>query len=330
MPTTPSRAWRWIRNGKATPFWKKGLFCIRINVPVGKEVQQVALGIDPGSKKEGYTVKSNTHTYLNVQADAITWVKRAVKVRREMRRGRRYRKTPYRKCRYNRKIGNLAPSTRARWQWKLRIVNWLSSVFPITDVVVEDIMAKTFKGGKRWNEMFSPIEVGKQYFYSAIKERFALHLFKGYETADMRSKLGLKKCSNKMSPRFEAHCVDSWVLAHSVVGGPLDNTSLLVVTPLRFHRRQLHAMVPQKGGVRREYGGTRSLGFKRGSLVKHPKWGLSYVGGTMEGRVSLHNIEDGKRLCQNAKPDDIKFLTYNTWRAIPPRPKDVVSIAKNK
>ena len=32
MPTTPARARRWIQNGKATPFWKQGVFCVRLNV----------------------------------------------------------------------------------------------------------------------------------------------------------------------------------------------------------------------------------------------------------------------------------------------------------
>ncbi len=76
MPTTDSRARRWISSGKATPFWRKGVFCVRLNVePSGRESQPVACGIDPGSKKEGFTIKSKAHTYLNVQADAVTWVK---------------------------------------------------------------------------------------------------------------------------------------------------------------------------------------------------------------------------------------------------------------
>lgn len=76
MPTTPARARRWIQRGKATPFWKRGVYCVRLNVePSAREVQPVAVGIDPGSKKEGYSVTSAAHTYLNLQADAVYWVK---------------------------------------------------------------------------------------------------------------------------------------------------------------------------------------------------------------------------------------------------------------
>ena len=87
MPTTPSRARKWIKSGKATPFWKQGVFCVRLNQePSDTKVQEVAVGVDPGSKKEGFTVKSDSHTYLNVQTDAVTWVKDAVKTRSQMRR----------------------------------------------------------------------------------------------------------------------------------------------------------------------------------------------------------------------------------------------------
>ena len=97
MPTKPSRARRWIKSGKATPFWKKGVFCVRLNVePSGRKLQEIAVGIDPGSKKEGFTVKSEAHTYLNIQADAVTWVGKQVAQRRRMRRGRRQRNTPCR------------------------------------------------------------------------------------------------------------------------------------------------------------------------------------------------------------------------------------------
>jgi hypothetical protein len=103
MPTTPARARRWIRSGKATAFWKGGIFCVRLNVePSARQTQPVIVGIDPGSKKEGYSVVSAAHTYLNIQADARTGVQEAEQQSTRMRRTRRYRKTPYRKMRPNR------------------------------------------------------------------------------------------------------------------------------------------------------------------------------------------------------------------------------------
>lgn len=142
MPTTPSRAKRWIKSGKATPFWKKGVFCVRLNVePSHRNYQPIAVGVDPGSKREGFTVKSKAHTYLNVQTHAVDWVKDHVEVRRNMRRARRFRKTPCRQNRANRLVNKqkLPPSTKARWQWKLRVCKWLSLIFPIAVFVVEDV-----------------------------------------------------------------------------------------------------------------------------------------------------------------------------------------------
>ena len=147
----------------------------------------------------------------------------------------------------------------------------------------------------------------------------------GFETYSMRQELGLKKSKNKLSNKFDAHCVDSWVLANSIATGHAkpDNTALIEIVPLEFHRRQLHRLQHQAGHVRSRYGGSRSAGLKRGSIVKHPKYGFSYVGGWQESptkkdpdrkTISLHDINSGKRLTQNALPIDCKFLSYNSWR----------------
>jgi hypothetical protein len=91
---------------------------------------------------------------------------------------------------------------------------------------------------------------------------------------------------------------------------------------MQFSRRQLHVQNPTTGGIRKQYGGTRSMGLKRGSWVKHPKYGLCFVGGSSKGRVSLHDLSGGKRLTQSAKLQDIAFLHYSSWRAaLPPLPK---------
>lgn len=317
MPTKPSRARRWIKSGKATPFWSKGVFCVRLNVePSARYKQPIVLGIDPGSKMEGYSVKSEAHTYLNIQAYAVTHVKKAVETRRNMRRARRFRKTRRRKPRFNnRKNKDLAPSTKARWQWKLRICNWLTKLYPITTFVVEDIKAKT-KGQKRWDQSFSPLEVGKNWFYTELKKLGEVITKQGYETKELRDSLGLKKSNQKLSNKFEAHCVDSWVLANWYVGGHIepDNTELFIIVPLRLNRRQLHMLQFVKGGIRRRQGGTRSHGFKRGSYVRHFKYGLCYVGGYMNNKISLHDLSTGKRLTQQAKPGDCRFICFASWR----------------
>jgi hypothetical protein len=317
MPTSNRKADRLIAKGRAVRRFDRGLFYIQLLDRVNGYTQAVAVGIDPGSKREAFTVKSAAHTYLNVQADAITWVKEQVETRRAMRRLRRYRKTPYRRVRGNRRQGQfrLPSSTRARWGWKLRLVNWLCRYYPATAFVVEDIRAATRQGKRRWNTSFSPLEIGKQWFYAELRKLRHVELLAGHEVADERNRLGLKKSRNKLSDSFDAHCVDSFVLANAWCGGHSapDNTAMLYVAPLRFHRRQLHRLQAEKGGLRKPYGGTLSLGFKRGSWVKHPKHGVCYVGGTTGGLISLHSLQDGKRLTK-VRPGTVQFLNRSSWR----------------
>lgn len=317
MPTTSARARRWIRQGKATPFWKGGVWCVRLNQePSLREKQPIGVGIDPGSKKEALVVKSTAHTYLNIQADAVTWVKEAEETQRTMRQSRRFRKTPCRQPRFNRARGSLPPSTKARWQWKLRLCHWLTRLFPVTTFMVEDIKAAT-KGKRRWDHSFSPLEVGKQWFYQELGKLAPVQTRQGWETKQLRESLELKKSKAKLAETFSAHCVDAWALAWAVVGGPTEpeNTRLLCLTPLPWHRRQLHRLQPDRGGKRKSYGGTRSLSFTRGTLIKHPKYGKVYVGGTLNGRLSLHALSTGKRLCQNAQENVCKKRTIVRWRA---------------
>ena len=233
MPTTPARARRWIRRGKATPFWKGGVWCVRLNQePSARATQPIAVGIDPGSKKEALVVKATAHTYLNIQADAVTWGKDAVATRSQMRRARRFRKTPCRQPRFNRARGGLPPSTKARWQWKLRLCRWLARLFAVSAFIVEDLKATT-KGKPRWDCSFSSLEVGKQWFYQELGKLAPIQTRAGWETKQLRDTLGLKKSKQKLAETFSAHCVDAWALAWAVVRGlsTPENTRLLCLTP---------------------------------------------------------------------------------------------------
>ena len=326
MPTTPPVARHLIKDGKATPYWSNGIFCIRLNYETTDYKQDVVVGIDPGSKKEGITVKSASHTYLNVQADAHDFVgnKRNKKgeitkpgkigKRAQNRRTRRSRKCPNRKQRTNRLANKrrIPAGTRARWDWKLRILDWLSKLYPITYVCVEDIKAWTLKNAKKWNQSFSPLEVGKQWFYSEIEKRWALLTLQGWQTKEIREKLGLKKSSNKLSETFSAHCVDSWCLAHHALGGVSipDNTDIFCIAPINTQRRCLHRENTAKDGKRNRYGGTvLGNGLVKNTLIKHVKYGITRLAGVnAKGLFSIYTLE-GKRLTTCAKQNDFKVLT---------------------
>lgn len=316
MPCHAARARQLIRKGRAIKRHDRGIAYLVLTERTTGETQPVALGIDPGSKKEAYTVQSEKHTFLNIQADAVTWVKDAVETKRNMRRVRRYRNTPCRANRKNRARGGIPPSTKARWGWKVRLATWMARYYPITTIVVEDIAAATKEGKRRWNTSFSPLQVGKEWCYAELGKLAELRAVPAHYSKPLREQAGLTKSKNKMSDGWNAHCVDSFVLASYVVTGPSkpEQTTILYIVPLQFHRRQLHRLQAARGGIRAPYGGTMSLGLKRGSWVRHPKWGVAYVGGTYKGRISLHEMQTGKRLTQGAKVGDCQVLCTAAWR----------------
>jgi len=328
MPCHPARARELVRRGRAVRRFRKGFFYIQLLDRSWEQTQPVVCGIDPGSEREGFTVKDAKRTFLNLLADAVTHVKEAMAIRREMRRGRRYRKTPCRKPRFNRRRGGIPPSTLARWSWKLRVARLLCSLYPISLFVVEDIKAKPRKGQRGCNASFSPLQVGKEWFYGELRKLALVTLVQGYKTAQMREELGLRKSSRKDEESFWSHCVDSWVLAASAVGGSVpEDTRIVRIAPLRFRRRSLHLRQPAKGGVRRRHGGTVSLELRRGTQVLHPRFGFCYIGGYMRGRLSLHAMHDGRRLTQHARLEDLTVLAPCSWRVWVPKKRKEVTAA---
>lgn len=317
MPCSRKRARKLMERKEAKPLWINGIFTIILQrEPESRYTQEVVVGIDPGSKVSGLTAKTEASTLLNIQYLAPTHVKKKVEERKELRRGRRQRKTPYRKCRFNRRVEErLPPSTRARWQQHLNLAHSVNKLYPVTHVVIEDISAVTKKGQRKWNKSFSPLEVGKKWFKSEVEKHFEYSTYKGFDTYSERNRLGLKKNSNKTKEDFYTHCVDSWVLANLVVGGHTspEQTKVLYLKPLVYHRRKLHVTVPAKKGIRKPYGGTMSLGLKRGTLVKHPKWGKTLVGGNSKGRISLHELSTNKRIARNAKKEDLTIIKVLKW-----------------
>ena len=147
-----------------------------------------------------------------------------------------------------------------------------------------------------------------------------LRTYEGWQTKDLRARYGLKKRKSKRCRSFESHAVDAWVLAASATGAsePTCRRLWYVVT-IRLHRPQLHRQQCAPGGVRHPYGGTRALGFKRGTLVRHPRYGLVSVGGCdrRKGTLSLHAYRTNARLTQKAKGTTLVTLTWTPYRTYP-------------
>jgi RRXRR protein len=341
MPCTPAKARHLLKAGKARPKRSKlGLFYVQLTYEQDPDNQPLVVGIDPGSRFEGYSVVGARETVLNLMAEAADHVKEAIQIRRTMRRARRSRKWR-RPCRSNNRLGRkkrIPPSTRSRWEAKARIVAHLKKVLPLTDAVVEDVQAVTRPGSNRtWNSSFSPVQCGKEHLYQLLRGMgLRLHLREGWQIKDLRERYGLMKTKSKSKQSFESHAVDAWVLASSVSGAAHPTClRLWYLVPVRLHRRQLHRFQATKGGVRAPYGGTRSLGLKRGTLVRHPKYGLCSVGGCdrARGTISLHDYRINTRLTKSAKVTDCQIKTavaFRSWfvsghakgggRAIPPAP----------
>ncbi len=323
MPCSPPKARALLKAGQARPKRNKlGLFYLQLTYEQEPNNQILIVGIDPGSKFEGFSVVGKQDTVLNLMVEAPGHVKDVVKTRRTLRRGRRYRlwRRPCRSQNRLRGQRRLPPSTRSRWEAKARIVRHLMTILPLTEASVEDVQAETRPGkGGKWNTSFSPVQVGKEHLYQLLKAMgLTLHLYPGVVTSQLRDKYGQTKTRQKDKQDFSSHAVDAWVLAASASGATAPTcTRLWYVVPTQLHRRQLTRLQASKGGIVKPYGGTMSLGLKRGTVVRHPRYGLCTVGGfdREKQRISLHAYRTNARLTQGAKVADCQRLTVVAFRS---------------
>jgi hypothetical protein len=172
MPCMPARARLLLKKGKALARWNKlGVFYIQLKYAVEPKNLMLAVGVDPGSKFEAVSVVGAKDTVLNIMLEAVDWVKKALEQRRQMRRARRYRKTRCRKCRgENRRLkGRVPPSTKARWDAKLRMIAQLKKIMPISHAVIEDIKAIAKKACKDGTATSAQSKLGNSTFTQGLK-----------------------------------------------------------------------------------------------------------------------------------------------------------------
>ncbi|XFA72047.1 RRXRR domain-containing protein [Thermosynechococcaceae cyanobacterium Okahandja] len=308
MPTKPSRARRWIRDGLAVGKWSDlGVFYVQlIRKPSGKKIQPIAVGIDPGKLYSGIGVQSSKATlFLAHLVLPFQTVKDRMEQRRMMRRGRRinrkvaYAERAHRQKRFNnRRQNKLPPSIRANRQLEFRVVSEICKIFPVSKIVYEYVKAEGSKS-------FSPVMAGQRVMLGWLAALAPVET-QVWNTANLRKQLGLAKSNDKAVQTPESHAVDGLTLACSEFvkyepfrratthghrwRGSVQLTSAVFKGIRRppICRRQLHLMLPAKGGVRRKYGGTTTRhGVRKGDFVRYPrmrgqgateKAGRAYIG----------------------------------------------------
>jgi len=323
MPTKPSRARRWLRNGKAKVVYNDlGVFTIQLVVqPSDAKTQPISVGIDPGKKYTGIGVQSAKTTlwmaHLQLPFETVKGRMEQRRIMRRNRRGRRInRKVPYskrahRQARFdNRRFKKVPPSIRANRQLELRVIKELSLIYPLTTAVWEVVVARGDKG-------FSPVMVAQYWAIDQLKKLLPVVTQEGWQTFLLRQWLGLEKQKNKKGDAIPAtHAVDGVSLASSQFvryrqlkgkQGWWDGSVNISPAPFAvirrppICRRQLHLMVPSQGGARRKYGGTTTRhGFRKGDYVQAEmaaRTVYGWVSGDTQRQVSVSDI-NWKRLGQ--------------------------------
>lgn len=309
MSTKCSRARRWMKEGKAIPkFSKIGVFYVQLTQKSGKEKQEIALGLDPGSSFDGVAVVSKNDILITGMLELPKDISYKMDVRRAQRKLRRYRKWR-RPCRFDnrsRPQGWIAPSQKSKIDFKLKIIKELKKLYPISKAIVEDVRFNHYKS--KQGKFFSTVEIGKQKLYDTLREWFTLKLMDGHDTADLRQFYYLSKSNDKSEHSFYSHAVDALVLGAWELGMKMKalakNVHFFVWKRYRIKRRQLHKLQFEKGGIKKREGGSYSLGFKKGDIVLW-KDKIARIGGNMNGKLSLHSFNvANNRFTQNANTTD--------------------------
>lgn len=316
MPCTPAKAEKLLSGGVAKKCWNKlGMFYIQMLGETSKQVQIVALALDPGSKYEAVVIATKKQILTAAMLELPVGVARKMENRSIMRRGRRSRNCRRRPCRFDNRTrpeGWIAPSQKTKVNFKIKVLGELFRIYPLNQRnAIEDIRFNHYK--KSWGKQFSTAEIGKTMLYDWLKQRAELVLYEGHETNKMRKKLGLKKISSKSKRCPESHVTDAIALCDLLLGTThTDIPEFYVISLPTLRRRSLHYQNPAKGNVRRVHGGTTALGIKKNTVVFY-KGKLARTGGSTNGRISLHDMSvDCKRFTQNAKVEDLTFLFRQT------------------
>lgn len=140
MPTQRHGKVRRLLKAEKAKVIKRCPFTIQLLYETQDNVQPVSLGVDAGSKYIGISATTEEIVLYEAEIELRNDIVKLLSDRREQRRGRRNRKTRYRKPRFNnrrRKDGWLAPSVQNKVDSHLTAIRKVHEILPVTKVIVE-------------------------------------------------------------------------------------------------------------------------------------------------------------------------------------------------
>ena len=159
MPCQPAIARLLLKGGKVKCV-RKTPFTIKLLVDTTEYKQEVAAGMDTGSKTIGCAAVANGKVIYQSEIQIRQDVSRKMEQRRMYRRNRRGRKTRYRKSRWQNRAsmraeGRLAPSIKSKVDSHLREKKFIESILPVSEWKVEtasfDIHKISKPNIKKWD-----------------------------------------------------------------------------------------------------------------------------------------------------------------------------------
>ena len=310
MPTTASRARRWLKQGKAKVVTNDlNVFQIQLLFsPSGDSTQPISLGIDPGSDFTGIAVQSKQSTLIGLNLNLPRkQVHKRMTERAELRRTRRGRRIKrnvpfklrnHRQKRFdNRKQSKLPPSIMANKQLELRVIKELLAIYPIYHFFVEMLNKSNSPGLTRAAQ-------GQNYLVNNLEALVNCTLIEGWQTSNRRQYLQLSKSKSKGEQTPSAHVNDAIALASFhflryainttgtqtgyLVKGEmgLTNFTFGTVSRLPSRPRKMHDLTIKKGGTRDTYGGFQGThSYRNGDLVCYQT-----KNSNLTGRISANDL----------------------------------------
>ena len=140
MPTENHAKVRILLKTKKAKVIKRCPFTIQLAYDGTNYTQDVALGVDAGSKHIGLSATTKDKVLFESNVELRNDIVNLLSTRRQNRRSRRNRKTRYRKPRFNNrkcKDGWLAPSVQNKVNTHLAVIRKAHEILPITKIIVE-------------------------------------------------------------------------------------------------------------------------------------------------------------------------------------------------